>query len=82
MTVEKLIERLRDLPGHAACYAYEGEGHGIVVLGSTGHELAFIEMSETDPDVERARAEHLRRLRLDAERRRARLAARERNRAQ
>lgn len=30
-TVEKLIDELKKFPNEAVCYAYEGEGCGIVV---------------------------------------------------
>ena len=45
ITVGELIESLKKYPSESKCYAYEGEGIGIVILDDNDRESAFVEAS-------------------------------------
>ena len=52
ITVEKLMQKLKQYPPDALAYAYEGEGVGIVIVSARadgiGDQLDFIPASESD----------------------------------
>ena len=52
ITVQKLMQKLKQYPPNALVYAYEGESIGIVIVsaakGGKGEEIDFIPASESD----------------------------------
>jgi len=46
--IKILIKALEALPDNCACYAYEGEINGLVIVDQNGEELGYI---ETDDDT-------------------------------
>lgn len=43
IAVGELIENLKKYPPTLKCYAYEGEGIGVVIVDDDKHELGFVE---------------------------------------